>query len=123
MTESTDRQPIAWGLWARRIMMVLLPLSLLGGWWLDHARQTEALEPLRKQLEDRQATLRNMQTQLARYMAFDGFDSVAEVIEIMQTSLPDFAYEKTVSGHPWGGGRGLSSCRGACHYAPGSSQA
>ena len=94
MSELIDRQPISWRLWARRITMVLLPLSLLGGWWLDHARQTEALEPLRKQLEDRQAKLRSMQTQLARYMAFDGFDSVAEVIEIMEASLPDFAYEK-----------------------------
>lgn len=77
----------------RRFFLLLLPLALVVGWWLDRSWQVEALLPQEKSLAELRTQIDQLQTRLHQHYTFDGFDSTEEVLDVIANTYPDHFFD------------------------------
>ncbi|PQO27018.1 hypothetical protein [Blastopirellula marina] len=73
---------------ARRCFLVLLPLTIVTGWWIDRSRQLKALEPQERSLAELRTQVDQLQARLHQHRTFDGFDSTEEVLDVIANTHP-----------------------------------
>lgn len=78
---------------ARRCFLVLLPLVIVAGWWIDRSRQLKALEPQEKSLAELRTQVDRLQARLHQHYTFDGFDSTEEVLDVIANTHPEHFFD------------------------------
>ena len=81
----------------RMLLLALLPLAILVGWGIDRRNQLQALKPDEQVLAELRKQVDRLQKQVEQRESFDGFDSVEEVMDVIENTYPDEIYDLQAS--------------------------
>lgn len=76
-----------------RLLAVLLVLALAIGWGVDRMQWRKGLQPLEAQAHEKKEQLKELQARLYQIETFDGFDSVEEVLSVIEHTHPEHVFE------------------------------
>ncbi len=87
-----DKQ--SWWALVSRTTAGLLLLGLAVGWGVDRMQWQESLQPLQIIAAEKQAELDALQARMYQIETFDGFDSLEEVLHVIDYVQPESVFEK-----------------------------
>lgn len=80
-----------------RALAAVLVLALVIGWGIDRMRWQTTLQVLDAEVQAKETELHDLQARLRQIETFDGFDSVEEVLSVMQHTHPEHVFEHQAS--------------------------